>query len=288
MSDFMLEKRLKEEAPDLHRRMTDCAVVLQGMLDSFLTWFPDFTDHSVLHSMDVIYYCNQLLGEQVQALSVSECYALLMACYLHDLGMGVPRDSFKDFFRKLDCGDYMEKHPEAGLEKIVRAFHHELSGLMIRRYRDLFDIPSEEYLEAIVQISRGHRKTDLFDETEYHDIETPDGVIRTAFLSAVLRLADEIDVGADRNSELLFDLSNLTKQDDIDAFGTHESIRQVEVTDREIILHTNPKEPRFEQLIAELAVKIRETMDYCRDVAGKRSDLRITQKHVSIVPDTGL
>ena len=37
MNEFMLEKRLKEEAPDLHRRMTDSVVVLQEMLNAFLT-----------------------------------------------------------------------------------------------------------------------------------------------------------------------------------------------------------------------------------------------------------
>lgn len=282
MNEFMLEKRLKEEAPDLHRRMTDSVVVLQEMLNAFLTWFPDFTDHSTLHSMDVLYYCNQLLGEQVSLLTIPECYALVMACYLHDVGMGIPRDSFQDFTQKLDMEDYWRKHPDASPESVVRAFHNELSGLFIRKYQSLFDIPSQEYLFAIVQISRGHRKTDLFDKAEYPDIPTPDGVIRTAFLSALLRLADEIDVGADRNPELLFDTSNLTKQVDIDAFGTHESIPLVEVCEEAIVLHTKPKEPRFVPLIAELAGKIQETLDYCRDVADKRSDLRITQNRVEI------
>ena len=283
MYDFLLEKRLKEEAPELHRRITENAVVLHDMLESFLTWFPDFTDHSALHSMDVLNFCNQLLGEQVYALTMPECYALVMACYLHDIGMGIPRDSFEAFTQKLDMEEYRKKHPDAKPVKVIRDFHNELSGQFIRKYANLFDIPSEELLFAIVQISRGHRKTDLFDEAEYPDIQTPDGVIRTAYLAAVLRLADEIDVGADRNPELLFDTSTLTKQVDIDAFGTHESIRMVEVTENAIVLHVKPKEPRFKELIEELAGKIQETLDYCRNVAKERSDLRISPERVEIV-----
>ncbi len=110
-----------------------------------------------------------------------------------------------------------------------------------------------------------------------------DGIIRTAFLSAVLRLADEIDVGADRNPEILFDTSRLTDKADIDAFGTHESIKTVEVTGDAIILAVDPKEPRFEALIEELGKKIGQTLDLCRDVASERSDLRITQKEVKII-----
>ena len=283
MYDFLLEKRLKEEAPDLHRRITDSTVVLQSILEFFLTWFPDFTDHSTLHSMDVLYFCNQLLGEQVQALTIPECYALVMSCYLHDVGMGISRDSYEAFTRKLDMDEYLKKHPNPKPEKVIRDFHNELSGLFIRKYTDLFDIPSEDLLFAIIQISRGHRKTNLFDETEYPDIQTSDGVIRTSYLAAVLRLADETDVGVDRNPELLLDTSVLTKQVDIDAFGLHESIRMVEVTENAIVLHVKPKEPRFEELIEELAGKIQETLDYCRKVAEKRSDLRITPERVEIV-----
>ena len=250
------------------------------MLESFFTWFPDFTDHSTLHSMDVLDFSNQLLGDQVQALTVPECYVMVMSCYLHDIGMGVSRDGFETFSRELDLAEYLQKHPDADAAKIIRDFHNEFSGLFIRKYANLFDIPSEELLFAIIQVSRGHRKTDLFDETEYPDLQTPDGVIRTAFLSAVLRLADEIDVGADRNPELLFDTSHLTKQVDIDAFGTHESIRTVDVTKDEIILRVRPKEPRFVPLIEELIGKIQQTLDYCREVAMIRSNLSITQKQV--------
>ncbi|WP_205948352.1 HD domain-containing protein, partial [Pyramidobacter sp. C12-8] len=60
------------------------------MLESFLPRFPDFTDHTILHSMDVLEYCNMLIGEkQIERLSAAECYVLIMSCYLHDIGMGI-------------------------------------------------------------------------------------------------------------------------------------------------------------------------------------------------------
>ena len=178
--------------------------------------------------------------------------------------------------------DYRRANQDFDASLIIRKFHNEFSGKFIRHYAELFDFPSDDYLLAVIQISRGHRKTDLYDEAEYHDIETPEGRIRTAYLSALIRLADEIDVGAARNPEMLFDLSNLTEQRDIDAFGTHESIRTVEVTESSIIFHVKPKEPRFIALIDELAGKVQQTLDYCRDVAEKRLDLRITQMRVTV------
>ena len=284
MSDYLLETKLRKENVGLHRRTKDSAAVLQKMLESFLPRFPDFTDHTILHSMDVLEYSNMLIGEkQIERLTPAECYVVIMACYLHDIGMGINQKNYEELSKKIDFGDYFETHSHEDTETIIRDFHNEYSGLFIRKYAELFDIPCEEMVYAIVQMSRGHRKTDLLDESEYHDVMTPDGIIRTAYLSAIIRLADEIDVGADRNSELLFDFSRVRALDSQKAFGTHESILRVDVEEDAIVLHTKPKAPEYRELIRNLADKIRETLDCCREVAAARSDFSITQTSVKII-----
>ena len=76
------------------------------------------------------------------------------------------------------------------------------SDLFIRKYAELFEFPSKAHLEAVIQISRGHRKTDLQDECIYPiELPTPDGdTICLPYLAALIRLADEIDVTANRRS----------------------------------------------------------------------------------------
>ncbi len=283
-TDFYLERRLKQGAPELHQRAVDSVFILQGMLENFLPRFPDFTDHSLLHSMDVLDYCNRLLGtEQIDRLSMAECYVLIMACYLHDIGMGVNQKDYEELSRGIDFGDYFEKHANPDASEVIRSFHHEYSGLFIRKYAELLELPTEELLFATIQVSRGHRKTDLFDTEEYPLVQTEYGPIRTAALGAVIRLADEIDVGADRNSELLFDSSARKKREDIEAFGTHESIRHVEILPDRLVLHVKPKTPEFLPLVVGLNEKIRQTLDYCRRVTEQRSELRITQESSEIV-----
>jgi len=284
MSDYLLETKLREESADLHQRIKDSALVLQKTLESFLPRFPNFTDHTLLHSMDVLEYSNMLIGEeQIPHLSAAECYVLIMSCYLHDIGMGINRKNYEALSEQINFGNYFETHSREDVETTIRDFHNEYSGLFIRKYAAVFDIPCEEMTFAIVQVSRGHRKTDLLDENEYRDLNTPYGVIRTAFLAAVIRLADEIDVGADRNSELLFDSSKVNVPESIEAFGTHESILRVEIQNDAIVLYTKPKEPKYRGLIRRLADKIQETLDYCRKVAGSRSGFRITQTCVKII-----
>ena len=284
MSDYLLESKLREINSGLHQRTKDSALVLQKMLESFLPRFPNFTDHTLLHSMDVLEYSNMLIGEkQIERLSAAECYVLIMSCYLHDIGMGINQKNYVELSEKIDFGNYFSTHSGVDTETVIRDFHNEYSGLFIRKYADLFDIPGEEMTFAIVQVSRGHRKTNLLDEVEYRDLTTPYGMVRTAYLAAIIRLADEIDVGADRNSELLFDSSKVKVAESIEAFGTHESILKVEVREDEIVLYTKPKESKYRKLIANLANKIGETLDYCRKVASLRSDFSITQTGVKII-----
>ena len=282
--DFLIEKRLRDGAPELHQRVIDCTFALQGMLERFLPRFPGFTDHSILHSLDVLEYSNRIIGEErIEQLSPAECYVLIMACYLHDTGMGVGQKDYEVFSREIDFGNYFDTHDRSDTAAAVRAFHHEFSGCFIRKYAELLEIPSDDLLFAIVQASRGHRKTDLFDPREYPDIQTEYGEVRLPYVSAVVRLADEIDVGADRNPELLFDTSRLTRQNDIENFGTHESILRVDVTEDRIILLVRPKSPEYVPLIETLNGKVQQTLDYCRRAAQERSNLRITQTRSEIV-----
>ena len=289
VNEFALEKRLKEGSADLHRRVRDCVAVLQNTLQLSTARFPTFTDHSTLHSMNVLDFCNRLIGEErVKDLAPEECYVMIMACYLHDVGMGISDRDYARFLEERRSGDIGGASADTDITAAVRAEHHELSAWIIQRYAGLLDIPTEELAFAIAQVSKGHRKTDLLDEKEYPDMVTENGVtVRTAYLAAVLRLADEIDVARDRNPELLFDVSQYTEKKDIEAFGTHASIRMVEITEKSILLYTDPKKPEYIRLIREAAEKIRDTLEYCRIAAAVRTGLGITQEKIEILPWNG-
>ncbi len=283
MENYLLERKLRDKSKDLHRRAAESVFVLQTMLSKYLTRFPEFTDHSFLHSMNVLDYCNRLIGDdQIRKLYPEECYVLIMACYLHDIGMGISDREFTEFSKKLDFGDYFDNHDKENDAAIVRDFHNEYSGLFIRKYSKLFDIPSAEMTRAIIQVSRGHRKTDLLDRSEFGDIQAGDAIIRTAYLSAVMRLADEIDVASDRNPILLFGDKTPTEEVSIVEFGLHESILHVDVGEDAVTLHTRPKNLEYRLKIEKLADKITDTLNYCRTVAEQTSDLRIRQSRVII------
>ena len=63
--DYAMEKRLKELDPRLHKIFTDSVFALQFNLSNYKLIFPQFTDHTMLHSMTVIDFCNKLIGDQL-------------------------------------------------------------------------------------------------------------------------------------------------------------------------------------------------------------------------------
>ena len=93
--DYALEKRLRELDKDLHLRFTDTVFALQNVLSNYKLIFPDFTDHTELHSLNVIEFCNNLIGSQINRLNADEIYCLLLGCYFHDTGMGISKTDFE-------------------------------------------------------------------------------------------------------------------------------------------------------------------------------------------------
>ena len=283
-SDFLLERRLKELNPHLHQLFSDTVFALQQILSNYQLIFPDFTDHTELHTLNVIDFCNGLIGEQINKLNADEIYVLLLGCYFHDTGMGISHHDFDEFSKNIDFGNYFDTHERDNYPEIVRNFHHEYSGQFLKKYAKFFEFPSEQHLFAVIQVSRGHRKTDLYDQKEYPiDLKVPSGnTICLPYLAALVRLADEIDVTASRNSKAIYDLSKIVEEIDLIEFMKHEAVKDLEVEEKEFVMTVSTDNDVIYAGLNVLANKMKKTLDYCRDVVNARTPFRITQENVTI------
>jgi len=283
--DYLLERRLKELSPELHARFSDTVFALQQILSNYQLIFPLFTDHTELHSLNIIEFCNKLIGDQINKLNADEIYCILMGCYFHDTGMGISKRDFEEFSEKIDFGDYFLTHDKDNYPEIVRNFHNEYSGLFIKKYAKFFEFPSEEHLFAVIQISRGHRKTNLFDTKEYPiALKVPNGnTICLPYLSALVRLADEIDVTASRNSEAIYDLSKIVVESHLIEFMKHEAVKGLEIREKEFIMYVSTKDEKILKSLYILADKMKKTLDECRSVVNNETSFVISQEAINIV-----
>lgn len=282
--DFALEKRLRELDKGLHTRFTDTVLAIQHILSNYQLIFPLFTDHTELHSLNIIDFCNSLIGEQINKLNADEIYCILLGCYFHDTGMGITYKDYEEFSKQIDFGRYFETHDKDDYAETIRNFHNEYSALFIKKYAKFFDFPSEQHMFAIMQISRGHRKTDLLNEKEYpRDLKLENGnTVCLSYLAALVRLADEIDVTAARNSHAIYDISKIEVQIDLIEFMKHDAVKDLEIRDDEFVMKVQTDDEDIYKKIGILASKMQKTLDECRGVVNNHTDFLIKQERVVV------
>ena len=279
-TDFQCELKLKKLNPHYSELVRDTAVVMANVLDRYTNFFPEYTDHSSLHAMQVLDFCNRLIGDQIEFLNEDELYVLLMSCYLHDTGMGISDEDYKKFHDKIISEEYKKEHPIINIKDSIRAFHQEFSATFIEKNAELFEIPSKEHVYAIVQVARGHRKTDLYDPKEYPtDFMVPNGnTICLPYLAALIRLADELDIAADRN--VFADYSEHKTRD----YDKHGSIKHMEMMETcfELIIEEITDNQQYIDYRNEEIAKLQKTLEYCRNVVETRTKFKINQTSVKV------
>lgn len=275
--DFLSEKRLHKLDDGLFRLFRNSVFSIDLLLTNYKNIFPFYTDHTFEHSEQVIRYCNIVAGADIlDALCADELYILLMGASLHDIGMGISEKDFRELSpRVAGMTDYMAAHPGEQLAEYARAFHQELSGQFIRKYSALFEIPTPEHIHCIAQVARGHRKADLLDKTEYPtDYPLPNGQrVNLAYLAALVKLADELDITADRN--LLFDYNDLKaewSEKQTMCYKCHGAIKSLGVRSDALVLYYDTDEPKVEEEILKTRGKVERTFaEYCEVVRERSS-----------------
>lgn len=288
-TNYICEHKLKNESPELHSLFSNSVFCLQQMLNKYKNIFPTYTDHTALHSMEVIDFCNKLIGHNIEKMNADEVYVLLMAAYLHDSGMGISESDFESFAKNIDFGNYFDTHKDSSVPDIIRDFHQEFSGEYIKKYAQLLEIPSEEHVFAIVQASRGHRKIDLWDKKEYPDNYcTSEGTpICLPYLAALIRLADELDIAADRNLQFMYDIDTINNEFSKMEFKKHQAIKQLVIEEDTFVMIVDTSDDVVYQGVVELKGKLNQTLQVCKEVVEKRTPYRITQSEIVIKPYTG-
>ncbi len=184
------------------------------------TWYgTDYTLHGIEHSIAVINKLDQLvvgLGPK-DKLTEIEIFCLLSAAYLHDVGMLIPYQDDQEKVKSIQLSiDASYTHQD-----LIRADHHLRSGSYIKEHYKALGIDHVES-ECIRLISEGHRKVDLFSPI-YEDTPISSETIRVRLLSALLRIADELDIDYRRAPENVYQI--LTKDMQMPSFSRLQWLR---------------------------------------------------------------
>jgi len=192
---------------------------------------------------------------------------------------------------------YMQAYPHAGAHDFIRQHHHDLGALFVMDNWQSCGIPNETMAVAVAEVCRGHRKSDLMDRTLYPtDLKIGSGTVNMPYLSAVIRLADELDISASRN--LLLQYAGYVPEEHVSVaeFEKHRSLRGDFAGENFIIKAETNSRTEYDALL-ELYAKLKETLNYCQTVVSDCTgdylpvrymvnEIRFIGKDISLIIDT--
>ncbi len=178
-----LKNVLQEKNIKLFNRIDEIEKQARNILQYAQGKFPYYTPHGFLHSENVLENLNWLMPDELKKEPNDyELFFLIISAWLHDWGMvGEPHEKPED----------------------IRKNHHIRTEKKFESKYSLVGVHQNE-ARLIGRICRGHREEDLYDE-KYDDIPFEKGVlVHRRFLTAVLRIADKVDVTASRVPEIIY------------------------------------------------------------------------------------
>jgi AraC-like DNA-binding protein len=169
---------------------------------------PGYTDHGLKHAQNVQENLRDLLPNQLsEPLSGFELFALLLATMLHDVGMILSR-----------CGD--EQLPQ------IRVNHSERSRDFVNERRgDLGLTQHEAFIIGALCHAHGMPTLDYLQGQPFSLSGSP---VRVPLLSALLRLADYLDLTAERAPSILA-TSRVISPASQQHWDLHRSISSVDI-----------------------------------------------------------
>ena len=266
MSKLLDELKIKK--PELASKIENKDSGIQLILNKIVSRFPDYTDHSLRHSTTVMEYCEYLI-EDITDLSDNELYILLHACILHDVGMAVTDAQLGEYCKKENI-KYSDSMGAEEKREIIREHHHVFSALFINEEWLALGIPTERHAKAIALVAQGHRKVEFEKDKSYSQLfplKSGSEKVRIAYLSAILRMADEFDITSERTPELYckhFTPNNKISQDE---FKKHLSTNHVffEIPGKYgVTIEFTCTDMNLYNVLKSMVEKIRTKLNYCQ------------------------
>jgi hypothetical protein len=265
-----IERRLKDLNGGHFSKFQETVTSVKALLAKYAVNFPAYTDHSKEHVEQVFNLAaNLLTTQEIDNLNEDELYVLSCACFLHDVGMCVPAERIAELEKLPKYSHIRIPGNEISTEDFLRTIHHEVSyDFILEEWREL-KIIDEKFAKAIALVAMGHRKVDLHDIHLYDPkffVKNGREFVCLPYISAVLRIADELDVTNVRTPRLLtkyYMPNNVQSQIE---WRKHISTTQVNFTEDKVIYHVVCTDHLIFAALQDQFEKITSTINYCQKI----------------------
>ena len=87
-------ENLLKKSKKLYENYRDNCTVVQRMLEKYKKIYPNISDYSIMHFIDIAEFCDLIMDRQkLEDLNGDECFCLLMAALFAHTGFGLNQES---------------------------------------------------------------------------------------------------------------------------------------------------------------------------------------------------
>jgi len=173
---LLIEELQKKDVQSTIENIIEIRGNVSPILARIGAFFTDYTNHDISHCDQVVLNLNWIVPEKViNSLNRYELQILLLACYLHDVGMAlgageadeIARTGDFQLYRKQAAVKDKDKSDKELLRDYVRLIHHKRSEkYIVNNYKEL-GIKAYSVAKAVAILARGHREEDLLDAEKF-------------------------------------------------------------------------------------------------------------------------
>lgn len=238
-SEYLFEKSKK-----LYENYSNNCIVVQKMLEKYKKAYPNISDYSIIHFIDIAEFCDLIMNEQKLAdLNEDECYCLLTAALFAHTGFGLSPERMNKYIERLG----LQKQTETlTFIQIMKRYHILFSACLIEQYGEIFEFPSEVHKYAIVQMLYfiGENDTDINQLVEVLRLDNKNS-IRLKNLAAVLMIGNQLAELKNVNIDLSYENFVEYNSEEIVGFVERNTVRNITVNEGKLIIEASGSDTAY-------------------------------------------
>jgi hypothetical protein len=310
LTNITIFKSLSKNRRDLSSELCNLYRRVEPILERIAIRFPEFTDHSIRHSLALLDILDWLIPEETKVLlSDYDKFCLMACCALHDIGMAINSDYENKYKSALP---YLEFHKKQKIidesisdnlvfAEYIRRNHHIFSREIIsdgykngRKSSPVLDCNIEEVnvLNNYIGIISESHGNSILDFQKRHPFTIPIGPsgqrLNIGYLAVCLRFADYLHITRDRTPSIVFNFVNPQNSISQTEWAKHLSVEGIGPSGTSITVRATCELPKIhfalETLLENIELELSQCQRYLLESSADQSRFSISfQKIISDV-----
>ena len=237
-------ENLLKKSKKLYENYRDNCTVVQRMLEKYKKIYPNISDYSIMHFIDIAEFCDLIMDRQkLEDLNEDECYCLLMAALFAHTGFGLNQEIMNKYINRLGIQKQIQS---LTFLQIMSKYHALFSVCLIEEYGDIFEFPSEIHKHAIISMLRfiGENSDDINQLEEILVLDNKN-TVRLKGLAAVLVVGNQLAELKNINPDLDYEDFDKYNSEEIVGFVERNVVRSITVKDDKLVIEAGGSDSAY-------------------------------------------